>query len=150
MDQWVAAVVPKTLGFRHRWVQLGAVCVFGLQMSCQGEESYLLVEFCAVVVALLASPGNRVAHPGRVPGSDAGDLPQAFVSLPWEFLGMPPTRHPCRKAALRLQAGRWTSKCLRQGCITALLQMELNCPPSPLTTQLGLPEFNYSYHTGGP
>lgn len=84
---------------------MGAVRLFGLQMSCQGEESYLLVEFCAVVVALLASSGNRVAHPGRVPGSDAGDLPQAFVSLPWEFLGTPPTRHPCRKAASRLQAG---------------------------------------------
>lgn len=63
---------------------------------------YFLVEFCAVVVALLASPGDGVAHASRMPGPDAGHFPQPFVGFPRELLGVPPTGHPWRTEGRRV------------------------------------------------
>lgn len=60
-----------------------------------GNAPYLLVEFCAVVVTLLAGPSNGIANPGRVPGSNAGNFSQPFVGFPWEFLGVPSTGYSC-------------------------------------------------------
>ena len=46
-----------------------------------------------MVVTLLASAGNGVADAGRMPGPDAGNLPQALVGLPGQLLDMPAARH---------------------------------------------------------
>ena len=50
----------------------------------------LLVDLGPVVVSLLTSSGYSELDPARMPGTDTGDLPQAFMGLPGELLSVPP------------------------------------------------------------
>lgn len=49
----------------------------------------LLVDLCAVVVALLTSTGHREGHAGRMPGTDAGHLTQTTMGFTRKLLCVP-------------------------------------------------------------
>lgn len=67
----------------------------------------LLVDLCAVVVALLTGTGHREGHTGRMPGTDAGHLTQTTMGLTWKLLCVPAAGDTWRAAggldSMRLQ-----------------------------------------------
>lgn len=51
----------------------------------------LLVDLCAVVVALLTGAGHRESNPGGMPGTDAGNFTQTTMGFAGKFLCVPTT-----------------------------------------------------------
>ena len=56
----------------------------------------LLVDFRAVMVALLSGPGHGELNPAGMPCSNTRNLPQTLVRLPWQLLTVPPGGHTCK------------------------------------------------------
>merc|ERR1719347_1352389 len=50
----------------------------------------LLIDLSSVVVSLLTSSWYGELDPARMPSSNTGNLSQTLVSLPWQFLCVPP------------------------------------------------------------
>lgn len=67
-------------------VELGASA--GL-VGAGADAVDLLVHLSAVMVTVLTSAGNREANPGRMPGTDTGDLAETLVSLPRKLASTP-------------------------------------------------------------
>lgn len=60
----------------------------------------LLVEFCSVVVSVLANTGNGVRDTGWMPCSNTGNLTETSVSLSWQSGDTPSGHNTLRSSSL--------------------------------------------------
>lgn len=78
----------------------GSIVLYHLAILCVDSLANsidFLIDFCAMVVALLTCSGNSVLHTTGMPSSNTSHFTQTLVSLPWQFLAVPSGCYTWRK-----------------------------------------------------